>query len=570
MIPARDRTLKATNIRIKNFRGIKDLTLDLDEMTVLIGENNSGKTSVLDAFRLCLRELGPRRRSVFGAFDFHLADAAVEPATAAPIQIQITFAEQSRDEWDKKLVRRLNRQRIVQVDDDDCNHVILRVICEYDLASPDFVANWAFLNLEGEALTAVSDRALADLQREVTYFYLQALRDASHHFGERGRFWRPFLKDTQLPPEKKAEIEETIRQVNDLVVSSHNSFDRVHQGLRRIQDVVPLSSGDIVSIEAVPGRIFDMLANAQVNLGALGGAKIPVGRHGEGTQSLAVLMLFAAFLDAWPNGVPIVALEEPEAHLHPSAVRALQRLVRNLTGQKLISTHSGDLLAETDVHQIRRLARTSEGIRSYRIAPNLLNQKERRQFDYHIRQTRGELLFARCWLLVEGETESWVFSAAARALGIDLHRCGVRIVAYRSSDISLFAKVANALGILWYCVADDDDEGRKTREKVERHLHSADEKDRIVLPYDNIEVHLLSNGYECIYSALMPEQKMAEVRNTKRDSNYWNAYAKIFGKGKKTEAAAAVAIEMEERGANGVSMEICAVLEKVKSLIGNA
>lgn len=533
--------MKATNIYIKNFRGINDLTLDLGEMTVLIGENNSGKTSVLAALRLCLQELGPRRRSVFGAFDFHLPDAAVEPATAAPIQIQITFSEQSRDEWDKGLVRRLNHLRVIQVDDDECNHVILRVTCEYDLSSPDFVANWAFLNLEGEVLTNVHDRALPDLQRELTYFYLPALRDASHHFGQRGRFWRPFLKDSQLPAEKKAEIEETIRQVNELVVSSHNSFDHVYHGLRRIQEVVPLSSGDIVSIEAVPGRIFDMLANAHVNLRALGGATIPVGRHGEGTQSLAVLMLFAAFLDVWPKGVPIVALEEPEAHLHPSAVRALQRLVRNLAGQKLISTHSGDLLSETKIHQIRRLARTSEGIRSYRIAPDLLTQKERRQFDYHIRQTRGELLFARCWLLVEGETESWIFSAAARALDIDLHQRGVRIVAYSTLNVALLVKIANELGILWYCVADDDGKGRKTRQEVMPHLCSADEADRIILPYKNIEIHLLSNEYDFVYSALMPEQNMAKLKSTKHDPNYWDEYATIFPRRKKTEAAAAVA-----------------------------
>ena len=44
-------------------------------MTVLIGENNSGKTSVLDALKLCLRDLGPRRRVVFDALDYHLSDS---------------------------------------------------------------------------------------------------------------------------------------------------------------------------------------------------------------------------------------------------------------------------------------------------------------------------------------------------------------------------------------------------------------------------------------------------------------------------------------------------------------
>ena len=72
-------------------------------------------------------------------------------------------------------------------------------------------------------------------------------------------------------------------------------------------------------------------------------------------------MLFSAFLDSWPSGAPIVALEEPEAHLHPSAVRALWGVVGDIAGQKLISTHSGDLLSEVDIHQVCRLAKTPAG-----------------------------------------------------------------------------------------------------------------------------------------------------------------------------------------------------------------
>ncbi|WP_420439515.1 AAA family ATPase [Candidatus Palauibacter sp.] len=62
-----------------------------------------------------------------------------------------------------------------------------------------------------------------------------------------------------------------------------------------------------------------MLARAQVQLGTTTGAKIPLVRHGEGTQSLAVLMLFSAFREVTQEGAAVLALEEPEAHLHPSA-----------------------------------------------------------------------------------------------------------------------------------------------------------------------------------------------------------------------------------------------------------
>ena len=484
--------MRITTVRILNFRGIRELDLDLGDITVLVGENNSGKTAVLDALRICLRDLGPRRRVVFEALDFHLANATVDPASADRIQIEVTFSEQTTGEWSDELIGRLNRDNILQVDDDERSHVMLRVTCAYDPESRDFDQQWSFLNLEREPLTGVSERALAGLQREVSYYYLQALRDVRHHFGEKGPFWRPFLKDARLPAEQKAEIERKLREVNDLVVSSHDSFRQVHDGLHHVQDVVPLAAGDVVSIEAVPGRIFDMLAKAQINLGSVTGARIPLHRHGEGTQSLSVLMLFTAFLEAWPAGAPILALEEPEAHLHPSAVRALWGLVRNFTGQKLISTHSGDLLAETEVHQIRRLARTRGGIRAFRVPAGLLSAEDTRKFNYHVRQARGELLFARCWLLVEGETEAWIYPAAARATDIDLHREGIRVVEYRQTDVGLLAKIANALGIAWYCVGDADTttDGRQanqTRASLKDHLADSDEADLMVFPYENID-----------------------------------------------------------------------------------
>lgn len=560
--------MRITKVRIENFRGLKELELDLDETTVLIGENNSGKTSVLDALRLCLRELGPRRRVVFDSFDFHLKDGAAEPPSADPLLVEITFSEHSDGEWDDPLVGRLNRNKILQVDASGLRHVVLRVTCAYNPESRDFAQDWTFLNLDGQPLIAVSETALGGLQREVAFFYLTALRDAARHFDAKGPFWRPFLKDSQLPPEKKAEIEQKLREVNDLVVASHTSFEQARDRLGKVQDVVPMAGGDVVSIEAVPGRMFDMLAKAQLHLGASTGAKVPVGRHGEGTQSLAVLMLFSAFLDAWPHGTPIVALEEPEAHLHPSAVRALWDILGVIGGQKLISTHSGDLLSEVDVHNVRRLAKTQEGVRAFRVPVTLLDGEETRKFNYHVRRSRGELLFARCWLLVEGETEAWIYPAAARALGIKLHRDGVRIVEYSQSDVGLLAKIANSLGIPWYCVVDDDSGRAKYERKVGDNLNGATEADRLSLPYPNMEVHLLENEYDEVYAKHMPQQNLQKMTKQRDEEGYWAEYAAQLPKKAKTRGAADVAIEMESRGTTGVTTEIQAVIEKVVVLAG--
>lgn len=558
--------MKISTIRIENFRGIRRLNLELDDVTVLIGENNSGKTSVLDAIRICLRRLGPRRRVVFDTLDFHLPDVGAEPSSSDSIGIEVTFSERTPDDWSRKLVGRLNREGILQVDDDGCSHVLLRVTCAYDPTTRDFVQNWSFLNLSRQSLPGAKGRALSSVQREVSYFYLPALRDAARHFDSKGPFWRPFLKDSQLPVEKETEIKRKLKEVNELVVGSHASFDRVQRGLRKLQKIVPLAAADVVSVEAVPGRIFDMLAKAQINLGTTSGAKIPIWRHGEGTQSLAVLMLFSAFLEAWPEGAPIIGMEEPEAHLHPTAIRVLGRLIQGFSGQKLISTHSGDLIAEADIHSIVRLVRTQEGIKSFRIRKGLLSNEETRKFSYHVRRVRGDLLFARCWLLVEGETEAWIYPAAARAIHLDLHREGVRLVEYRQSDVGLLAKVSNALGIAWYCVGDDDTERPNTERKVSHNLDGAKVSDRVVFPYENMEVHLLSNGYDSVYDQFMPEENRRRITMHPGESGYWSDYSSHFPSRKKTRAAGEVAVEMVNRGQRGVTQEIRRVLKKAVSL----
>lgn len=500
--------MKLRKVQIENFRGINHLDLDLDDVLVLIGENNTGKTAILHAVRLCLRDLGPRRRVVFDPFDFHLEDGQAEPSSAHPISITLTFAENKAGDWDDARLRRL--KAILHVDAaSGMSRVVLRVTCAYDPTERDFEQTWDFLNEAGHPLPGKNEASLGALQREVAFYLLDALRDAGRNFDAKGPFWRPFLKDGQLSAEKKSEIEAKLQEVNELVVSSHRSFDQARARLAKVQDVVPMHAGDVVSIAAVPGRVFDLLTKAQVHLGTMTGAKVPIGRHGEGTQSLAVLMLFAAFLDLDGAGVgtkrvPIVAMEEPEAHLHPSAVRTLWRTIEGVAGQKLISTHSGDLLSQVPIDAVRRLARKSGGVEAFRLNPKTLNDKEQRMFNFHIRHARGELLFARCWLLGEGEAEVTLFHEISRHLGIDLERAGVRCVPYRlGASIELFLKVAKDLGIRWCALTDNDQQGQNDQQQVTAYTQAADLPDVLhLMPENDIETHLCSAGFGAVYQAI--------------------------------------------------------------------
>jgi putative ATP-dependent endonuclease of the OLD family len=89
----------------------------------------------------------------------------------------------------------------------------------------------------------------------------------------------------------------------------------------------------------------------------------PLSRHGQGVQSLAVLFLFQAYIDVLlkptfqPETEAILALEEPEAHLHPHATRALAANLGEIKSQKIISSHSPYFIQEIPFTQIRMFRR---------------------------------------------------------------------------------------------------------------------------------------------------------------------------------------------------------------------
>lgn len=249
------------------------------------------------------------------------------------------------------------------------------------------------------------------MQQLAPVFYLSALRDAAQEFRPRSQFWGPFVRSLKIDPELREKLEESLSEVNQQVLDAHESFGVVKEYLSNISKFVPLNTDDPVEIEAIPGKVFDILSRTQVLLTSTTGPRLPIGRHGEGTHSLAVICLFDAFLasrlkDGYlAHTTPILALEEPEAHLHPAAIRSVGSLLQNLTGQKIIATHSGDLVTSVPLSALRRLRRKDGAIVVHQIEDGALTEDEIHKLDYHVRAKRGNLLFARCWLLVEGEVD---------------------------------------------------------------------------------------------------------------------------------------------------------------------
>src|SRR3954467_9955152 len=90
--------MKIARIHIKNFRGILSGTLDFSDHGVLVGDNNSGKSTVLEAIDLVL---GPERlskRPVIDEHDFYAGRYFEADETPIPILIEVVVTDLTEEQ----------------------------------------------------------------------------------------------------------------------------------------------------------------------------------------------------------------------------------------------------------------------------------------------------------------------------------------------------------------------------------------------------------------------------------------------------------------------------------------
>lgn len=83
--------MKIHSVRIKNFRGFKDATVNFDSLTSLVGPNGAGKSTILSALNIFFQETSNATAvATLSREDFHKGNCA------EPIEITVTFVELSK------------------------------------------------------------------------------------------------------------------------------------------------------------------------------------------------------------------------------------------------------------------------------------------------------------------------------------------------------------------------------------------------------------------------------------------------------------------------------------------
>ena len=129
----------------------------------------------------------------------------------------------------------------------------------------------------------------------------------------------------------------------------------------------------------------------------------------------------------------------------------------------------------------------------------LVTAQEEHELSFIGRRIRGEIFFARRWVLIEGQSEYVLLHAIGRALDYPLDRHGVAVIDFQNNgDADIYPALATSFGIPWTMITDGDAEAARFRDQlVKRGFAEADldGRFRTLPPPHDLEDQLLADGH---------------------------------------------------------------------------
>ncbi|HEY3439376.1 MAG TPA: DUF2813 domain-containing protein [Paludibaculum sp.] len=477
--------MRVAEFTVEQFRGIERATLRLDATTVLIGENDCGRSSLLEALALALGWKAPPGEFHFEAWHFRRG-------AQQPIRIRVSFVESFEGEWEQAACGPLR---------DALPHALLapRGFFLEVRATPEGVSS-RFATANSTVEVRDDRELLRWLNRR-----LPILRMGSGVVES----MRSLGAAAQRPADEPASdlVERVEQHYRTLLLG--NSMDptgELEAGYQAAAELLK-SSPESLDLAASP------LAHSRRAAPLL---------HGTAAQKIGTLLLVGAMLHGSEQegdygALPLMLIDDPEAHLHPMTLASIWAILDRVSGQKVIGTHSGILLSAAPVHQLRRLTRAGGVVTEWRVPEGSLGADDLRRFSYHLRSRRGAAMFARCWLMVEGETEFWLLGELARLCGYDFATEGIVCVEFAQCGLAPLLRVAGHLGIEWHLLTDGDQAGETYAGGAAQFVRRGEDELRLTMLEDrDIEHCFWRYGYANVFRQAAGKPQSASFRPNAR------------------------------------------------------
>jgi putative ATP-dependent endonuclease of the OLD family len=504
-----------TDVRVSNFRSLANIEVELNDLTVLIGANNAGKTSFLDAM---FAAIGSGRK-VLGQDDVRLAtgEALAPKERKVIIDLRIRPVGPDGKVLDKfpagSFWTALWGSGIALDSIEFYEFSPIRTCLSWSGSKAEYVVERSFLKEWREFKdwidTPVQTTSVRAAQVEpIALHFIDAKRDLDDDLRKQGSFWRRLTDDLGLSAADVAELETALSGINQTIVDKSEILQHLKTNLGDLQKVVTADSAGI-DIAPVARKLRDLSKGVDISFSTSGAQSFPLARHGMGTRSLASLLVFRAFA-SWRHAKAtsggdkvhsILALEEPESHLHPQAQRSLFGHIKAIAGQRVVSTHSPYFAGQAQIEDLRLFIKKGGDTVSTKLDLSQLSKADdRRKVQESVIDSRGDILFARALVLFEGQTEEQALPIWAQEYwGASIHELGFSFARANGTDYFPFIWLAKGLDIPWYLIADGEPQPLKNLEDALKKASLADTSKSpniVVLPGgNNFETQLIAEGY---------------------------------------------------------------------------
>jgi len=430
------------NIKLWNFRKFGSLgEIDLNKpnldlsftpgLNVLIGENDSGKTAILEAIKIVLKTHA-FERLLLETEDFY--NGANELRIELIIKGLTTSEASHFTEWlgwdkdipDQPLLRLIYTAR--KIDD--------RVI-PMDVRAGMDMSGSSLDNLARDYLKVTFLKPLRDAENELTakkYSRLSQILEG-HDLFKKGA-------------DGKDAFEGYVTTANQSIKDWFKNDDK-EEGEKSIKDQIKGVIDGFLGSFVNPGaesaftisgsNIKEILEKLSLHLdGVIGPGLGTMNRLYMATELLHLQK------EGW-TGIKLCLVEEEEAHLHPQAqMKVLETIQRQEGTQFIITTHSPNLASKVKLSEGEKnqVIICKDG-KVFPMGPayTLLEEGDYKFLDHFLDVTKSNLFFAKGIILVEGWAEEIIIPSIAKRIGKDLTASEVSVVNVGSTAYMRYAKI---------------------------------------------------------------------------------------------------------------------------------